>query len=545
MPFRLHDTLSDSVIPLPERTPGETSLYVCGPTVYGYIHVGNGRGPVVFDVLVRHLEAQGRRVKYARNYTDVDDKIIAVALETGDDPRAVAERFIAAYREDVAALGCRPPTVEPRVSETIGGIVAHVEALLAKGVAYVTDEGDVYFDVARFEDYGKLSKRRLEVQRAEYGRGKHGEGKRGEHDFALWKSAKPHEPAGARWPSPWGEGRPGWHIECSAMSHEHLGDHFDLHGGGQDLKFPHHENEIAQSEPVYGAPMARGWMHNGFIEMDIERNASFSPEVLAVLHGDPEIRKISKSDRVKLAALRAKDALTDEERCLAAIYERKVRFAEWFQLRRLRERVDGEAIRLWILGTHYRAPLAFDLAEDARGEVRFPSIEQAEKRLEYFYDTLAKLAAKRATAKPSGRATAAVLKSLGELRAAFDAALDDDLNTAGALDPLGRLFARANELCDTKKVPLEDLDVVASELAHVTAVMGVADRDGEAFFARVTARRVALRGLDPTAIDAKVAARTAAREARDFARADALRAELTDWGIELRDGVSATTWRAV
>jgi cysteinyl-tRNA synthetase len=546
MAFRLHDTLSDATIPLPERNPGETSLYVCGPTVYGYIHVGNGRGPVVFDVLVRHLEAQGKRVHYARNYTDVDDKIIDTAVKGGEDPRAVAERFIAAYREDVGALGCRQPTVEPRVSETIPEIVALIEALIAKGNAYATPDGDVYYDVASFPDYGKLSKRRVEVQRAEYGRGKSGEGKRGEHDFALWKAAKAHEPPGARWSSPWGEGRPGWHIECSAMTHAHLGDGFDLHGGGPDLKFPHHENEIAQSEPVYGAPMARGWMHHGFIEMDIERNAGFSEEVLAVLHADPELRKISKSDRVKLEALKARDAttLTAEERALAAIYERKVRFADWFQLRRLRDRVDGEAIRFWILGTHYRSPLAFDLSEEG-GTIRFPAIEQAEKRLEYFYDSRLKLDAKRSTAKHAGRPTPTVAKGIEELRAAFDASLDDDLNTAGALDPMSRLFARVNELCDAKKVPLEDLTLAAAALAHMTAVTGVAEGDPEAFFGRVTARRIAQRGIERAAVEAMVAARTAAREGRDFARADAVRAELTALGIELRDGVSGTAWRAV
>jgi cysteinyl-tRNA synthetase len=546
MAFRLHDSLSDATIPLPERTPGETSLYVCGPTVYGYIHVGNGRGPVVFDVLVRHLEAQGRKVRYARNYTDVDDKIIDTAVKGNEDPRVVAERFIAAYREDVSALGCREPTVEPRVSHTIAEIVALIEALIARGCAYVTPDGDVYYEVATFPDYGKLSKRRVEVQRSEYGRGKSGEGKRGEHDFALWKAAKPHEPAGARWASPWGEGRPGWHIECSAMTHAHLGDGFDIHGGGPDLKFPHHENEIAQSEPVYGAPLARAWMHHGFIEMDIERNAGFSDEVLAVLHADPELRKISKSDRVKLEALRARDvaALSAEEQALAAIYERKVRFADWFQLRRLRERVDGEAIRFWILGTHYRSPLAFDLVEEG-GTVRFPAIEQAEKRLEYFYDTRVKLAARQATARPAGKPTPTVVKSVDELRAAFDAALDDDLNTAGALDPMGRLFARVNELCDARKVPAEDLAHAATALAHMIAVTGLGEGDAEAFFARVTARRVALRGLDRAHLDGLVAARTAARDAREFARADAIRAELTSLGVELRDGPSGTAWRAV
>ena len=543
MPFKLHDSLSDAMIPLPERTPGETSMYVCGPTVYGYIHVGNGRGPVVFDVLARHLEAQGRKVKYARNYTDVDDKIIDTALKSNEDPRAVAERFIAAYKEDVSALGCRQPTIEPRVSETIAEIISLIEALIAKGSAYVTPEGDVYYDVASFKDYGKLSKRRFEAQSAEHGRGRSGEGKRAEHDFALWKSAKPHEPAGARWASPWGEGRPGWHIECSAMTHAYLGDGFDIHGGGPDLKFPHHENEIAQSEPVYGAPMARAWMHHGFIEMDIERNASFDAETIEVLRADPELRKISKSDRTKLDALRSREGeLSPTERSLAKIYERKVAFGDWFQLRRLRERVDGEAVRLWILGTHYRSPLSFDLSDEGDGSVRFPSIEQAEKRLEYYYDTRQKLGAKLSSAKPSGQKTS---RFFADAIAAFDAALDDDLNTAGALDPMNRVFARVNELCDAKKTPREELELARDAVRHVTRVLGVAEGEPEEFFARITARRIKVRGIDPAAIDALVEERTAARNSRDFARADAIRAELTARGIELRDGASATAWRAV
>ncbi len=540
---RIHDSLTDATIPIPRRKPGERSIYVCGPTVYGYIHVGNARPPVVFDVLVRHLEGQGDRVLYARNYTDVDDKIIAVAIEAGEDPRAVAERFVSAYREDVGALGCRPPTVEPRVSTTIPGIVAIVQKLIDGGHAYVTEAGDVYYDVATFAEYGKLSKRRLDVQKAEYGRGKSGEAKRNEQDFALWKSAKPHEPAGARWPSPWGDGRPGWHIECSAMSHEHLGDGFDVHGGGMDLKFPHHENEIAQSEAAYGAPMAGAWMHNGFIEMDIEKNAAFPEDVLTVLHADPDLRKISKSDRPKLEALLAKgEARSAEERALTQIYARKVRFAEWFQLRRLRTRVDGEAIRYWILGTHYRSPLAFDLAETPDGAVSFPALEQAERRVEYFHDTRQKLAAKLATARVSGATPG---KLAGELVQAFDAALDDDLNTAGALDPMNRLFARANELCDAKKAPRDDLEALVQAIAHVTAITGVAEGDSDAFFARVTARRVEARGLDRAAIEALVVERTEARKEKDFARADRVREDLVAKGIELRDGPSGTTWRAV
>lgn len=546
MSFRLHDSLTNAEIPLPQRTPGEMSLYVCGPTVYGYIHVGNARPPVVFDVLVRHLERQGLIVRYVRNFTDVDDKIIQVAIDTGEAPKVITDRYIDAYRDDVAALMCRPPWAEPRVSENIAGIIAHIESLLARGFAYVTDDGDVYYDTAKFEGYGKLSKRHLVDQCASEGRGKTGEGKRNEPDFALWKSSKAHEPDGARWPSPWGEGRPGWHIECSVMAHALLGDGFDIHGGGQDLKFPHHENEIAQTEPVHG-PMASAWMHNGFIEVDIERNADFSEAVMARLpalkEAHPDLRKVSKSDPKTLQAYRERDpaTLTDDDRAMVAVLERKVHFGHWFQLRRLRDRVDGEAIRLWILGTHYRAPLAFDLAE-AGDQVSFPTIEQAEKRLEYFYDTRMKLAAKI----PSGvDAKATLVDVIAKLVRDFDAALDDDLNTAGALDPFAQVFTLTNKLCDTKRPDKRDLDAADAAITHLTAVLGIGEGDPEAFFARVTARRVRCRKLDPARIDGLVQQRTAAREAREFARADEIRAELTAMGIELRDGASGTTWRAV
>jgi cysteinyl-tRNA synthetase len=550
MPLEIHDSLTDRRIPLPARTPGETSLYVCGPTVYGYIHVGNARPPVVFDVLARHLRAKGKVVKYIRNFTDIDDKIIQVALAGGEDPRAVAERFIAAYREDMSTLCCEAPTAEPRVSEHLAEIVAHIEALLSKGNAYVTDEGDVYYDVASFEGYGKLSKRDVAVNRGEFGRGKSGGGKRNEHDFALWKRAKPEEPAGARWPSPWGEGRPGWHIECSAMSHAHIGAGFDVHGGGMDLKFPHHENEIAQSEAVYGAPMAGGWMHNGFIEVDIERGAEFAPEVQALLPTlfaeDRDLRKISKSDRVKLEALRALPAPDARERALLAVYARKVQFAEWFQLRRLLTRVDGEAVRYWILGTHYRAPLGFDLVEQS-GSTGFPTLEAAEKRVEYFYETRARVAAKRAqvaAAKP-GAAKSMHEGAFAKLVAALDEALDDDLNTAGAMDPMGRVYLLANKVCDEKRPPLADLDAAEAAMARVARITGVAEGDPEAFFARVTARRISERGITAAHVDGLIAQREAARGERDFARADALREALTALRIEVRDGASGTTWRAV
>ncbi len=554
MAFQLHDSLTDTLIPLPERTPGETSVYVCGPTVYGHIHVGNARPPVVFDVLTRHLRAQGRNVTVVRNYTDVDDKIIQVAVASGEDPRVVTERYIAAYREEMAALLCTPPSAEPRVSEHIPDILGLIQALMDRGSAYATPDGDVYYDVATFPAYGKLSKRKLDARRSDLGRGRTGEGKRGEHDFALWKSARPTEPAGARWASPWGEGRPGWHIECSAMAHALLGDGFDLHAGGQDLKFPHHENEIAQSEPVYGTPMARAWMHNGFIEVDVlggDYPDSVREWLPMLKEKDPDLAKISKSDPQRLSELRERmqsgGRSSPEDIALAAVLTRKVAVGAYFQLRKLRTRVDGEAVRLWILGTHYRSPLSFDVSGTA-SEPSFPALEQAEKRLEYFYDTRARVTARLASLEEGvGRsgATTAGTRYFADVRKAFDAALDDDLNTAGALDPLNRAYERTNKLCDEKKPDPGEIWVAGETLAHIAAVTGVADGDGADFFARVTARRIAARGLEVAAIDGLVAERVAARAARDFTRADALRAKLTGLGIEIRDDARGSTWRAL
>jgi len=266
MPLHIYNTLTRSKELFVPLEPGQVRMYVCGPTVYDLCHIGHARSVVVFDVIFRHLEASGLAVTYVRNFTDVDDKIINRAAELGEDPAALAERFIAAFYEDMDALYVRRATVEPRVTQHIPDIVRVVEALVAKGLAYVVD-GDVYYAVERFPEYGKLSGRRLEDMLAG-ARVEVDTRKRNPFDFALWKAAKPDEP---RWDSPWGPGRPGWHIECSAMSLEHLGRTFDIHGGGKDLVFPHHENEIAQSEGAFGVPYARYWIHNGFVNIDQEK----------------------------------------------------------------------------------------------------------------------------------------------------------------------------------------------------------------------------------------------------------------------------------
>lgn len=283
--------------------PGQVRMYVCGMTVYDYCHLGHARAMVVFDMVVRYLRAKGLAVTYVRNITDIDDKIIQRAAETGVSVDALTERFTIAMHEDAAALGVLPPDLEPRATESIDGMIAMIQTLIDKGYAYVAANGDVYYAVAKFEGYGKLSGEKLEDLRAG-ARIEIGEAKRDPLDFVLWKAAKPDEPS---WPSPWGAGRPGWHIECSAMSTSCLGNHFDIHGGGLDLKFPHHENEIAQSEAATGETFANVWMHNGHVRIDDE--------------------KMSKS------------------------------LGNFFTVREILARFRPEQIRYFLLASHYRGPL--------------------------------------------------------------------------------------------------------------------------------------------------------------------------------------------
>jgi hypothetical protein len=390
-------------------------------------------------------------VKYARNYTDVDDKIIQVAVDTGEDPRAVTDRYIAAYRDDVAALGCRPPVGRAaRVSETSPAIIALIEALSRRASRTPRPTATCTTTPRSFEDYGKLSKRLVE-QCASEGRGKTGEGKRGEHDFALWKSAKAHEPDGARWPSPWGEGRPGWHIECSAMTHAHLGDGFDIHGGGQDLKFPHHENEIAQSEPVHGPDGQR------VDAPRLHRDGHRAQRGLQRGGARRAPRRPRAAQGVQVRPGEARGATASATRRRSPPRTAPSRRARAQGALRASGSSSGGCASGWTArpsgcgssGRTTARPLAFDLAED-RAAVSFPTIEQAEKRLEYFYDTRVKLAAKIAGGGGTAKATL-VEGVIAKLVRDFDAALDDDLNTAGALDPFAQVFTLTNKLCDTKR----------------------------------------------------------------------------------------------
>lgn len=505
--FKLYDTLTGSTISLPQRDPGACSVYACGPTVYGYIHVGNARPAVVFDTLVRHLRASGLKTTYVRNFTDIDDKIIRVARQLNELPSTVTERFINAYHEDTDALNCARPNHSPRVSEHLPEIIEIIQALIDKGHAYVS-EGDVYFRVKSFVPYGRLSKRDFsQPQDPEHQRKNNAEIKEDSNDFALWKTAKEDEGPGARWDSPWGQGRPGWHIECSAMARKWLGDDFDIHGGGIDLIFPHHENEIAQSEASNGKRFARAWMHNGFININQ--------------------KKASKSD--------------------ADTYSPEIK--HYFVLRNLLQRIDAEAVRFWILGTHYRSPLSFEMAVDEEGSAderglkptKFPLLEESERRVEYFYDTRARMNARAARAQNAAPAKAdhPVKKMVQQ----FNAALDDDLNTAQALGIVSDLYKFANELCDAnRKDPIETRAVLEA-LHHFSTVLGIAEGDPAAFASRVRTRRSAERGIDPAEIDALLIERAEARKSKNFARSDEIRAILSGKGIEVRDEGGGSVWR--
>jgi cysteinyl-tRNA synthetase len=476
----VYNTLTRRKEPLETLHPGEVRLYVCGPTVYSWVHIGNARTFTIFDVVVRYLRHRGYRVSYVRNYTDVDDKIINAAREAGEDPTALAERFIRAFEEDAAGLGMISPDVAPRVTQVIPEILTLIQELLDRGVAYVAG-GDVYFQVSRWPEYARLSRRNLDELRAGE-RVTPGEQKREPLDFALWKAEKPGEPA---WDAPWGRGRPGWHIECSAMSEKYLGETFDIHGGGLDLIFPHHENEIAQSEAAHHAPLARVWMHAGFLELE---NAKMSKSLGNVV--------------------RLRDALA---------------------------KVDGEALRLFFLSSHYRNGLAF--SDEA--------LADAEKRMEYFYETL-----QRVDERLVGREV-----KPGPLQGdpdthlrAFEQAMDDDFNTAGALAALSGLFGQMNEFLD--RPPVTDRAMVARTLSSLRAVasrmgavLGLLAHPPAAWLERRRDRLVRQRGLDSGRILALLGERAEARRQKDFARSDAIRDGLLEMGVELRDGPSGTQWK--
>ncbi len=484
---RIYDTRQGKKVDLETRVPGQVGLYVCGVTVYDLCHVGHARTLVAFDVIVRHLRARGLEVRLVRNITDVDDKIIRKANAEGRSAAAVAQAYADAMSADVAALGIAPPDVEPRATEHIPEMIDVIKRLEERGLAYAA-EGDVYYAVSGFPAYGALSGQTIAALQAG-ARVEVGEHKRSPLDFALWKAAKPGEPS---WPSPWGSGRPGWHIECSAMAHRYLGDSFDIHGGGSDLVFPHHENEIAQSVGAFGS-FAQYWMHAGMVNFGGE--------------------KMSKS------------------------------LGNVITIRRVAETHDLEALRLLLISVHYRSPANFTIARDESGQVTYPDLDEAEARLDYFYRTLERLDA--FLAPLANRAAEGPPASLA---ASAGAALDDDFNSAAAIGHLYEAFVLANKLLDDPKaMPKPErqktLAAIARDARAVGGTLGIMRRPPSEFLLARRARLCIRRKIDPAGVEARIRERSGARQAKDFARADEIRAELKATGVELMDTPAGTSWR--
>ncbi len=503
MPLRLHNTLTQKVETFEPLTPGVAKVYLCGLTTYDLAHAGHARTNTTFDVLVRHLKARGFEVTYVRNVTDVDDKIVNRSKEKDEAPLTLSARMCAQADKDLAAIGCARPSYEPKVSTHIKEIVGLIETLITKGFAYAvpTAKGhDVYFSVRSFPDYGKLSHRNID-DLLSGARVETSEIKKDPLDFALWKG----EPEGDfGWPSPWGNGRPGWHVECSAMAAKYLGEHFDIHCGGMDLIFPHHENEIAQSEAITGPKLSTYWMHAGFLEIDKE--------------------KMSKS------------------------------LGNFVTIKDLLERNDPEGFRYYALGTHYRGPLSFDVEKRDDGRVVFPGVDEAERRMDYLYTTRDALvaAADGATAADSN-VLQGQAKVVDEAREAVLNALDRDLNTPQALSVLAELGKAANEIVmqvpKLKKDPAkyEAVRTLAAKairaLDAACAPLGLMQAESVDYWSRTRQRRLRLRGLEAAAVDAKIRARSEARTSKDFAHADALRKQLSDWGVEVLDTGDASSWK--
>ncbi|KQW65195.1 MULTISPECIES: cysteine--tRNA ligase [unclassified Methylibium] len=458
MSLRIHNTLTRSTEAFSPIEPGHVRMYVCGMTIYDLCHVGHARMMMAFDVVQRWLRVSGLRVTYVRNITDIDDKIIRRALERGIPIRQLTDEMTAAMHQDIGALGIEPPTHEPRATEYVGAMVGLIEMLERNGLAYRVPGGDVNYSVRKFPGYGRLSGKSIDALRAGE-RVAVLEGKDDPLDFVLWKSAKPEEPADAKYDAPFGAGRPGWHIECSAMAHALLGERFDIHGGGMDLQFPHHENEIAQSDGAFhlgsGRSFVNVWMHNGFLNVDNE--------------------KMSKS------------------------------LGNFFTIRDVLKSYDGETIRFFMLRVHYRSPFNFSDAglDDARGGLR---------RL---YTAL------------QGTAAAPTEIDWTDPHAArFKAAMDDDFNTPIAVSVLFDLAGEVNRSRSAHSAGL---------LRSLAGTLGLLQQEAAQYLQGGS-------GVDTGHIEAQIAARAAAKAARDFAESDRIRDALAAQGIVLKDTPAGTTW---
>lgn len=442
---------------------GKVGIYVCGPTVYDYIHIGNARPMIVFDTLRRYLEYKGYDVNYVSNFTDVDDKIIKRANEEGVDASVISERYIAEVKKDMAALNVREATTHPKATEEIPDMIEMVKTLIEKGYAYEVN-GTVYFRTRKFKDYGKLSKKNIDDLRS----GNRDllvsgvDEKEDPLDFVLWKPKKEGEPS---WPSPWGDGRPGWHLECSVMSKKYIGDVIDIHAGGEDLVFPHHENEIAQSEAANGTEFARYWMHNGFLKINNE--------------------KMSKS------------------------------LGNFFTVREIAEKYPLQVIRFFMLSAHYRSPLNFsaDLVEASKNGLE--RILTAVDRLKSISGT-------------EGEVDKAVADEMDAFVKKYEAAMDDDLNTGDAISVIFELVKYAN-VNVTEESTKATVELVLNTVTKLCDILGI-----------ITEKKKEILDSD---IEALIEERQSARKAKNFARADEIRDQLSDMGIILEDTREGVKWK--
>jgi cysteinyl-tRNA synthetase len=490
MPVRIYNTLLKKKQELKTIKEGKVGLYVCGITAYDSCHVGHARSAVVFDVITRYLRYRGLDVTYIKNFTDVDDKIIAKANAAGTTIAAVSERYIKEHNDDMQALGVITPTVTPRATEHIGGMIKLIEGLIEKGLAYVID-GDVYYAVSKFYGYGKLSGRSLDDMIAG-ARVDVNERKTNPLDFALWKASKEGEPW---WESPWGKGRPGWHIECSVMSQHFLGETFDIHGGGEDLIFPHHENEIAQSEGATDKPLANYWMHNGFIRVNKE--------------------KMSKS------------------------------LGNFFTIKDMLISYQPEVLRFFIVQTHYRSPA--DFSGDSLAEAR-QGLDRCYTALKAIKDAVAGQNVPAMDKDTLTGRSQAFYKVLAGLPQKFQEAMDDDFNSAKAMGHIFDAMRHINAYATDKsfKAQPEDLfvlDMARRVLLDIGNVLGLLQMDPDEYFNRDRTLEVAKRGLDEAKIQQLIEERKAARIAKDWQRADAVRQSLADMKVVLKDSPTGTVWR--
>lgn len=464
MSIRIFNTLTrekEEFVPLEE---GKVKMYVCGPTVYNYIHIGNARPVIVYDTVRNYLTYRGYDVHYVSNFTDVDDKIIKAANELGEDVSELTERFIEAYFADIEALGCQRADDHPRVTDHMTQIIEFIRVLIDKGYAYES-QGDVYYRTRKFEGYGKLSHQDINDLKSG-ARIEVGEKKEDALDFALWKAAKPGE---ISWESPWGAGRPGWHIECSVMARDILGDTIDIHAGGQDLTFPHHENEIAQSEAHNDKEFARYWMHNGYINIDNE--------------------KMSKS------------------------------LGNFVLVNDIRKHIDPQVLRFFMLSVHYRNPINYS------GEL----VEQAEAGLDRIRTAYANVIHRLEHSADLGDQDDMWTFKINEQIKAFEAAMDDDFNTANAIAELFELAKQANIYLKQNQTSITVLTAYATTLEKFMEVLGL----------KLSAEKELL----DEEIDALIEERNAARKERNFARADEIRDQLKDLNIILEDTAQGVRWK--